>query len=83
MTTGEASVADCHDLVAGDLPSARYKGSVVHRGRVTEQVPECGLFWIMDELTGGRHLLDKADLEIGRAPTGTAPRDLAGELAAA
>lgn len=38
---------------------------------------------VMDELTGGRHLLDKADLEIGRAPTGTAPRDLAEELAAA
>ena len=51
---------------------------MVHRGRVTEQVPECGSFWVMDELTGGRHLPAKADLEIGRAPTGTAPRERAG-----
>lgn len=69
MTTSEETVADCHDLV--------------HQGRVTEQVSEHGLFWIMDELTGGRRLLDRADLEIGRAPMGIAPRDRAGELAAA
>jgi hypothetical protein len=50
---------------------------------VTEYVPESGLFWIMDELTGGRRLLDSADLGTGRAPTGTAPGDRAGELAAA
>jgi hypothetical protein len=28
----------------------------------------------MDELTGGRHLLARADLEIGRTLKGTAPR---------
>lgn len=83
MTTSEETVADCHDLVAGNLVSARYKGSLVHRGRLTEQVPVHGLFWIMDEVTGGRRVLDRADLEIGRAATGTAPRDRAGELAAA
>lgn len=83
MTTSEETVADCHNLVAGDLVSARYKGSLVHRGRVTERVPEHGLFGIMDELTGGRRLLDMADLQIGRARTGTAPGDRAGELAAA
>jgi hypothetical protein len=33
---------------------------------VTERVPDHGLFWIMDELTsGGRRLLDMADLKIG------------------
>lgn len=56
---------------------------MVHRDRVTEQVPECGLFWVMEELTGGRHVLDRADLEIGRALKGTTPRVRAGELAAA
>jgi hypothetical protein len=50
---------------------------------VTEHVPESGLFWIMDELTGGRRLLDSAALGIGRAPTGTTPGDQAGELTAA
>jgi hypothetical protein len=34
---------------------------------VAERVPEHGLFWIMDELTGGRRLMDMAELEIVRA----------------
>lgn len=59
-------VGTCHDLAAGDFIVARYKGALVHRGRVTERVPEHGLFWILDELTGGRRLLDMAELEIGR-----------------
>jgi hypothetical protein len=80
----EAVVGTCHDLAAGDLIAARYKGSLVHRGRVTERVPEHGLFWIMDELTGGRRLLDMADLEIVRAlGTVTAPKDPGAEPAAA
>ena len=62
MTMNEETVDTCHDLAAGDLIAARYKGSLVHRGRVTERVPDHGLFWIMDELTGGRRLLDMADL---------------------
>jgi hypothetical protein len=54
MTTNEETVVGtCHELVAGDLIIARYKGSLVHRGRVTERAPDHGLFWIMDELTGG------------------------------
>lgn len=66
MTT-ESIVDKCHDLNAGDLIAARHMGFLVHRGRVTETVPEHGLFWIMDELTGGRRLLDMAELEIIRA----------------
>jgi hypothetical protein len=50
--------------------SPQYKGSLVHRGRVTDRVPEHGLFWIMDDLTGGRRLLDMADLEIYRPHNG-------------
>jgi hypothetical protein len=67
MTMGEETfVSSCHELDAGDFIVARYKGSLVHRGSVTERVPEHGLFWILDELTGGRRLLDMADLEIVR-----------------
>ena len=63
----EEPVGTCHELAAGDLIDARYKGSLVHRGRVAERVPERGLFWIMDELTGGRRLVDMAELDIVRA----------------
>lgn len=62
----ETVVGTCHDLAPGDFILARYKGALVHRGHVTERVPARGLFWIMDELTGGRRLLDMADLEIVR-----------------
>lgn len=68
MTVDEKTlVLSCHELTAGDEIIARYNGSLVHRGRVTERVPDHGLFWILDELTGGRRLLDMADLEIVRA----------------
>jgi hypothetical protein len=67
MTTNEkTSVSSCHDLAAGDEVDALYEGALVHRGRVTESAPEHGLFWIMDDLTGGRRLLDMAELEIIR-----------------
>jgi hypothetical protein len=66
MTVYEETVVSCHDLAAGDLIAARYKDSLVHRGRVTERVPDHGLFWIVDEVTRGRRLLAMADLKIGR-----------------
>lgn len=67
MTVNEETVETCHELAAGDFIVARYKGSLVHRGRVTERAPDHGLFWILDELTpGGRRLLDMADLKISR-----------------
>lgn len=85
MTMSEETVVGtCHELAAGDFIVARYKGSLVHRGRVTERVPEHGLFWILDELTGGRRLLDMADLEIGHVhQTVTAPKEPGAEPAAA
>jgi hypothetical protein len=74
MTTGEETVGTCHELATGDFILARYKGSLVHRGSVTERVPGHGLFWILDELTGRRRLLDMADLEIVRVRSaGIAP----------
>jgi hypothetical protein len=85
MTMGEETVVDtCHDLTAGDFIVARYKGSLVHRGSVTERVPEHGLFWILDELSGGRRLLDMADLEIVRVRSaGSVPKEPGAEPAAA
>lgn len=69
MTTDKkANVSSCHDLATGDEIVARYKGALVHRGRVTERAPDHGLFWITDDLTGGRRLLDMAQLEIFRVP---------------
>lgn len=80
--SNETVVGSCHELADGDLITARYKGALVHRGRVTERVPEHGLFWIMDELTGGRRLLDMADLEIGHVRSaGTTPKDPRAEAA--
>jgi hypothetical protein len=73
MTMNEETARTCHELATGDLISARYKGALVHRGRVTERVPEHGLFWIMDELTGGRRLLDMAELEIVRSSSTITP----------
>lgn len=64
---GRVIVQACKELSAGDEIKARYRGALVHRGQVTEVVPGHGLFWKMDEITGGRKLLTVADLEITRA----------------
>lgn len=58
------AVDSCHELMDGDRIDARYKEALVHRGRITERMPDHGLFWIMDEITGGRRLLDMAELDI-------------------
>ncbi|MDR6417675.1 hypothetical protein [Pseudarthrobacter sulfonivorans] len=68
-------VSSCRDLAAGDDIDARYKGALVHRGRVTEIAPEHGLFWIMDDLTGRRRLLDMAELEILRVQRPMIPNE--------
>lgn len=65
MNAAEKRAVDsCHELMDGDRIDARYRGALVHRGRVIERMPEHGLFWIMDEITGGRRLLDMAELDI-------------------
>jgi hypothetical protein len=58
------AIDSCHELMDGDRIVARYKEALVHRGRITERMPEHGLFWIMDEITGGRRLLDMTELDI-------------------
>lgn len=84
MTVDEKTfVQSCHELTAGDEIIAFHKGSLVHQGRVTERVPDHGLFWIMDQLTGGRRLLDMADLEIFRTLSPAIPGNTDTEQAAA
>jgi hypothetical protein len=53
-------------LSYGDQIEASYKGTLVHRGQVTEISPNHELFWITDYLTGSRRLLDVAEFEIVR-----------------
>lgn len=69
MTENETfTIRSCHDLNLGDEIEATYKGVTVHRGRVTDLTPDHNLFWIMDELRGGRRLLDLAELKVTRSP---------------
>ena len=53
-------------LSCGDLIEAAYKGTVVHRGQVTDIAPSHELFWITDYLSGSRRLLDVTEFEITR-----------------
>lgn len=62
MTPGVA----IEHVTPGDAIEARRDGHVLHRGTVTDVAPHLGLLWIMDTLTGGRRLLDIAELEIVR-----------------
>lgn len=52
------------ELSSGDRVEAYYKGTLVHRGEVTDIAPNLELFWIQDDLTGGRRLLDLAELDV-------------------
>ena len=64
-----ANVAgSCHGLRPGDAVEVFQRSRLVHRGAITEIVPELGQLWILDTLSGGRHLLDIAELEIVRLP---------------
>lgn len=67
MTENETfTIRTCHDLNLGDEIAATYKGVTVHRGRVTDLAPDHNIFWIMDDLRGGRRLLDLTELEVTR-----------------
>jgi hypothetical protein len=61
-------IASCDELVPGDAVEAFYKGTLVHRGPVTEVAPGWGLFWMLDALTGSRRLLDVSEFSIVRMP---------------
>jgi hypothetical protein len=69
MTVREESIVRAGaELSAGEEIEAWRSGRIFHRGNVTDPVPDLGLFWIMDPLTGGRKLLDMAEVEIVRVP---------------
>lgn len=70
--TSTTVISSCHELNPGDEISATLKGILVHHGRVTELAPDHGMFWIMDELTGGRRLIDMSEMDIVRVPAGKA-----------
>lgn len=59
-------VVSTADLSRGDHIEAAYRGTVVHRGKVTEITPRPELFWITDYLSGSRRLLDVTEFDITR-----------------
>lgn len=69
-------VRTCHELASGDAVEAFYNNVLVHRGPVLDVIPECGLLWILDTVTGCCRLLETTSgLEIYRLdPPGVAPR---------
>lgn len=64
--TDEVPVYSCLGLLAGDEITARHMGTLLHRGRVTDIAPDQGFFWIMDDLSGGRRLLDLSEVQVMR-----------------
>lgn len=70
-SNGRVVVESTDELASGDGIEAFHKDILVHRGPVTDTMPECGLFWILDTVTGGRRLLDMSELSIFRLPSPT------------
>ena len=61
-------IDSCDELAPGDAIEAFHKGTLVHRGPVMDSIPDHGLFWILDTVTGERRLLDMSELTIVRIP---------------
>ncbi|HEX9225720.1 MAG TPA: hypothetical protein VF885_03555 [Arthrobacter sp.] len=76
--TAEVSrqVQSCGELLVGDLIEAWHNGRLFHRGEVIRTVAATDLFWILDERTGTRRLIDSEALVIVRAEAlaGPAPK---------
>ena len=76
--TAEVSrqVQSCGELSVGDQIEAWHNGRLFHRGEVIRTVAATDLFWILDERTGTRRLIDSEALVIVRAedPAGPAPK---------
>ena len=67
--TAEVSrqVQSCGELSVGDQIEAWHNGRLFHRGEVIRTVAATDLFWILDERTGTRRLIDSEALVIVRA----------------
>ncbi|MET1064830.1 MAG: hypothetical protein ABWX85_07645 [Arthrobacter sp.] len=70
---GARQVHSCEELSVGDQIEAWHNGKLFHRGTVARTVAATGLFWIMDERTGGRRLIDAEALVILRVAVPAAP----------
>lgn len=69
MTRNDRIFIDpCAELAPGDAIEAFHQGTLLHRGPVTDTIPEHGLLWILDTVTGDRRLLDMSELTIVRIP---------------
>ena len=68
--TAEVSqqVQSCGELSVGDQIEAWHNGQLFHRGEVVRTVAATDLFWILDERTGTRRLIDAEALVIVRVP---------------
>ena len=59
-------VTSCEELSVGDQIEAWHNGKLFHRGEVIRTVAATDLFWILDERTGTRRLIDAEVLVIRR-----------------
>ena len=75
MTAGdEQQVLSVEELSVGDGIEAWHNGKLFHRGEVIRTVADTDLFWILDERTGLRRLIDAEVLVIRRAAVPAARR---------
>lgn len=63
---GAGQVLSCEELSVGDGIEAWHNGKLFHRGEVIRTVAATDLFWILDERTGTRRLIDAEALLILR-----------------
>lgn len=85
MTAGDArQVYSSEELSVGDGIEAWHNGKLFHRGEVIRTVAATDLFWILDDRTGTRRLIDTEALLILRAeaPSGSAATHGSAPLAA-
>lgn len=61
-------VQSCEELSVGDQIEAWHNGKLFHRGEVIRTVADTDLFWILDERTGTRRLIDAEVLVVRRVP---------------
>jgi hypothetical protein len=62
------TVRDLGDLARGDVIEAWHDGRRYNRGKVLQTLPSVGMFWILDEGSGTRKLVDFEALLIRRIP---------------
>ncbi|HEX9089251.1 MAG TPA: hypothetical protein VF867_17305 [Arthrobacter sp.] len=74
MTAEDArQIQSCEELSVGDQIEAWHNGKLFHRGEVIRTVAATDLFWILDEKTGTRRLIDAEALVILRVAAPAAP----------